>query len=144
MEVGTTEKKKEYLRGYLYCKRREVLLEEQIAELRERKMSPCSYIDGMLRAKGNNDLSEYIAKLDELIYRLDEERLLAVRKYEEIYMQVEKVQNPVLKEVLTRHYLLGEVWEDIAFRMNYSNRHILRIHGEALKEFRLPEKREVE
>lgn len=35
--------------------------------------------------------------------------------------------------VMSKRYLQGKVWHDIAMEMHYSESHVLRIHGEALK-----------
>lgn len=35
--------------------------------------------------------------------------------------------------VMSKRYLQGKVWHDIAVEMHYSESHVLRIHGEALK-----------
>ena len=44
------EKKKEYLNGYKYAKRREKRIREQIQQLRLDAMFPCLQGDGMPRA----------------------------------------------------------------------------------------------
>lgn len=39
----------------------------------------------------------------------------------------------VYYEVMSKRYLQGKVWHTIAMEMHYSESHVLRIHGEALK-----------
>ena len=46
---------------------------------------------------------------------------------------IDLVADPVQREVLDRRYMRGELWEDIALHMNYSRRHINRLHGWALQ-----------
>lgn len=46
---------------------------------------------------------------------------------------IDLVDDPVQREVLDRRYIRAEMWEDIAMRMNYSRRHINRLHGWALQ-----------
>lgn len=46
---------------------------------------------------------------------------------------IDLVTDPVQREVLDRRYIRGELWEDIAYNMNYSRRHINRLHGWALQ-----------
>ena len=46
---------------------------------------------------------------------------------------IDLVADPVQREVLDRRYMRGELWEDIAYNMHYSRRHINRLHGWALQ-----------
>lgn len=46
---------------------------------------------------------------------------------------IERAGDSVYKELLTLHYLEGLSWEAVAFRMNYSAGHILRLHAAALE-----------
>ena len=58
-----------------------------------------------------------------------------------VRQQVEKVigtvPDAVQREVLTRRYIIGQRWDDIAFVMNYNIRHIYKIHGAALQSMAL-------
>lgn len=75
-------------------------------------------------------LADYQAEADRLMIEM-----LGVRQ------QVEKVigtvPDAVQREVLTRRYIIGQRWEDIAFVMNYNIRHIYKIHGTALQSMAL-------
>ena len=75
-------------------------------------------------------LADYQAEADRLMMEM-----LGVRQ------QVEKVigtvPDAVQREVLTRRYIIGQKWEDIAFVMNYNIRHIYKIHGAALQSMAL-------
>ena len=46
---------------------------------------------------------------------------------------ISKVENYDYEDLLVKRYVLGEPWEKIAEEMNYSEQHIHRLHGEALK-----------
>lgn len=141
MEIAEeNEKKKAYLNGHRYCKRREAQLAQQIAELRSQRMSPSIQNDGMPQGNAHSDLSGYMARLDALVSQLEHERDMAVKQYKEIHDQIHKMQDGVEKEVLERRYLMGEKWEEIAVQMNYNYRWVLRIHGKALKNFEIPER----
>lgn len=141
MEIAEeNEKKKAYLNGYRYCKRREAQLAQQIAELRSQKMFPSVNIDGMPQGNAHSDLSSYMARLDALVSQLEHERDMAVKQYKEIHDQIHKMQDRAEKEVLERRYLLQEAWEQIAVQMNYTYRHVTRLHGIALRAFQLPDK----
>lgn len=131
------EEKKKYLNGYIYSQRKIKLLAEQIEELRSNKMFPSVNNDGMPRASGINDLSGYAGKLDELVRQLEAERELAIQRRKEIRCQIQSMADETEKEILERRYLLGETWERIAVDMNYNYRWVLRLHGRALKNFKI-------
>lgn len=50
---------------------------------------------------------------------------------------ISSVEDRTQREVLTRRYIIGQKWEDIAFVMNYNIRHIYKIHGAALQSMAL-------
>lgn len=138
--IEENEEKKKYLKGYIYCKRREKQLAQQIEELRDQKMFPSVNNDGMPHGSGISDLSGYVAQLDALISQLEHEREMAVKQYEEIHDQINTMEDNVLRELLVRKYLLEQRWEKIAVAMDYEYRYILKLHGKALRNFQIPEK----
>lgn len=102
-------------------------------------MFPSANHDGMPQGNAHSDLSGYMAKLDALILQLEAEKEIAIREYNEIYNQVQLMQDEAEKEVLERRYLLGDSWWRIAVKMNYAESHIYRIHGAALSHFQMTE-----
>lgn len=142
--VRENEEKKRYLNGYRDCIRRERQLQEQIDELRSQQMFPSVNHDGMPQGNAHSDLSGYVARLDALISQLEHEQAMAVRQYKEIYDRIHKMQDGAEKEVLIRRYLMGRTWEQIAVEMNYTYRHVTRLHGAALRSFCLPEEEKEE
>ena len=102
-------------------------------------MCPSANRDGMPQGNAHSDLSGYIAKLDALILQLEAEKETAIRKYNEIYNQVQLMQDETEKEVLERRYLLGDSWWRIAVKMNYAESNIYKIHGAALLHFQMTE-----
>ena len=133
------EEKKKYLNGYIFCRHKMERLSEQINELRSQKMFPSVNNDGMPHGSGISDLSGYAGRLDELIRQLEDERNTAIQKYTEIHNQIQSMEDGAEKEILERRYLMGETWEMIAVHMHYTYRHVIRLHGTALYNFRLPE-----
>lgn len=134
------ERKKEYLKGYIYSVRKAQRLKEQIDELRSQQMFPSANHDGMPQGNAHSDLSGYMARLDALISQLEHEQALAVRQYKEIHDRIHKMQDGAEKEVLIRRYLMGRTWEQIAVEMNYNYRSVLKIHGRALRSFEISER----
>lgn len=56
---------------------------------------------------------------------------------EKIEMQIDAVPDTTLKELLYNKYILGKTLEEISFILNYSKRHIERLHVKALENFTL-------
>lgn len=139
MIAKENERKKEYLKGYIYSMRKAQRLKEQIEELRRQKMYPGLQMDGMPHGNTHSDLSGYMAKLDTLITQLEAEKEIVIWKYTEIYNQVQLMKDETEKEVLERRYLLGDSWWRIAVKMNYAESTIYRIHGAALLHFQMVE-----
>ena len=137
--VMENERKKEYLKGYIYSIRKERRLKEQIEELRSQQMFPSVNHDGMPQGNAHSDLSGYVARLDALISQLEHEQAMAVRQHKEIHDRIYQMQDGAEKEVLIRRYLMGRTWEQIAVEMDYNYRWVLRLHGRALKNFEISE-----
>ncbi len=133
------EKKKEYLNGYKYAKRREKRILEQIQQLRLDAMFPCLQGDGMPRGSSQSDLSDYMEKYDELMEELKGERLTALKEMRKIRHQIGKLKDEDEKEVLERRYILMESWDAIAEQIGVSRITAIRIHGRALINFEILE-----
>ena len=50
---------------------------------------------------------------------------------------ISSVEDRTQREVLTRRYIIGQRWEDIAYVMNYSRRRITQLRGAALNNISL-------
>lgn len=131
------EEKKEYLRGYQKAKKRERLILEQIQQLRMDKMFPCLQYDGMPHAHNNSDLSEYMERLDELLGKLEKEKIESVKRYTEIREKIKSSTEGDEREILERYYLMGQAWDKIIDEMGYSRATIFRLHSMALKNFKI-------
>lgn len=133
----TNEGKKQFLRQYQAARRKESLILEEIEQLRSRKTSPVGLGDGMPHGSGLSDLSEYAARLDDLLRELEAEREKQLQAYQQIREQIMKVPNQIEQDVLARRYLLGQSWEKISVEINYDYRYVLKIHGKALLHFEI-------
>ena len=131
----SNDEKKQYLRRYLEAKHRAAILQMQIEQLREDTSSVSVNLDGMPHSNSHSDLSGYAAKLDMLLRKLEAEQEEQMFLYQEIKNSVDRVENAVDREILTRRYLLGQTWEKIAVEMNYEYRYLLRLHGRSLELF---------
>ena len=138
MDIKTeNDKKKEYLWGYQRAKRQLERLEEELAELRLDKMCPSVIQDGMPHASGGGDLSGYAARVDALERKILKARYKRIQRFKEIRDRIERLEDENEKDVLVYRYIKGMKWEDIAVKMNIGYRHVLRMHGKALENFKM-------
>ena len=70
-------------------------------------------------------LADYEAEADRLLQEMNAAR----QRAESLIASVPEQSQ---REVLTRRYIIGQRWEDIAVSMNYSRQHVTRLHGYAL------------
>lgn len=87
---------------------------------------------GTHERKGNPEENAYcrLADYDDEADRLFREFIAARERAEKL---IASVPDSVQREVLTRRYIIGQRWEDIAESMGYSRQHVTRLHGYALK-----------
>ena len=131
------EEKKKYLKSYRGAVIAETQIKEEIDQLRMDKMFPGLIQDGMPHGSGGSDLSAYAAKLDELLNDLKDQMDKRIQLRREIIKKIEDMDNETEKAVLRYRYVHMLKWEEIAVKMNYTFRHVVRIHGEALKKFKM-------
>lgn len=131
------EKKKEYLWGYQRALRKQKELEEEICQLRLDTMVPSLIQDGMPHGSGGGDLSGYAAKVGGLLEDLRElvEKKLDTRR--EISRKIEEMGNETEGTLLRYRYIMGLSFEEIAVKMGYTYRHVTRLHGMALQNFKI-------
>ena len=113
MEMTENDKKKEFLRRYRECERREQEILEEIQRLRMDQMFPSVVNDGMPKGSQQSDLSDYMVLLDEQIDRLKQERLKKARTREQIDLAIRRMENPDEQRVLRLRYLWGLNWKEI-------------------------------
>lgn len=133
--MNNNDLKKAYLQSYIPSINAAKRIEEEIEQLRLDKMMPSVIMDDMPHAHNKTDLSDYMAKLDELINKLIAARYKRIDLYAEIFADIEKMENETEREVLTYRYLRRYSWEKICVHMGYQWAQIHRIHANALKNF---------
>mgnify|MGYP001212015072 CR=1 FL=1 len=132
------ELKKEYLKSYGDAIRAEKAIEDEIQQLRLDKMCPSVVIDDMPHGSGGcSDLSGYAAKVDELLGELHQSMEERIELRREIIRKIEAMQNETEKLVLRLKYIQGKTFEKIAVDLRYTYRHVTRLHGQALRNFKL-------
>lgn len=101
------QKKKEYLSSYL------------LQETKINRLKKMADLNPQLEPKYNKALNEA------LLLRIKIER------------QISEVDSGILSEVLYQKYIFGKTLEDISAILNYSTRHIERLHIKALDLFKM-------
>lgn len=89
--------------------------------------------DGSKPAPQSDGTENAVLRVLELEEHLHKEIERLTEKRQEIEQAVDSVPDEIQREVLTRRYLLYQKWDIIAEKLNYSERHIRRLHGYALK-----------
>lgn len=135
-EMTEIEKKKEYLKSYERFVRQMKRSKERIDEMRFNIICPSVISDGMPHAYGGSDLSGYAALLDQEERRYMKARYNRIKKCKEITDRIERLENEDEKDVLMYRYIKLMKWEDICVKMEYSWKHIHRIHSSALNNFK--------
>lgn len=130
-------RKKEYLRSYRESIATEHELNSQINKLRNEYAFPKSQdLNGMPHGSGaERDLSDYAAKIDELLHDLKKAIDYRILLRREIMTRIESMNNETEKAILMKRYISGLTFEKIAVDLHYTWRWVLHLHGEALEHF---------
>ena len=133
------EQKKGVLWSYQRAKRDVARLEAQLEELRLNQLGPKAITyDGMPHGTELGDLSDYMAKYDEIEQAIIKARYQRINSFQWVRDSIEAIEdNDREKELLTLRYLKGLKWEEICVAMNYKWRQIHRIHASALKNIKM-------
>lgn len=132
---------KEYLNQAYWAERDIRLKEEEIAMMETTLYNiTANYSSDGSSASGNvrNQKEILSCKLVDYKTELEKEIDKLTELKEEIKQSISSVDNKAFREILTRRYILYQKWSIISERMNYSIRHIRRLHDDALTKIRCP------
>lgn len=132
--MQSNELKKEYLRAYAPAFHAVKRMEEEIEQLRLGEMGAPLRIDDMPHGHNQSDLSDYVAKLDELESRMLRLRYERIQIYTQIFNDIECIEDEAEQAVLMYRYLRRLSWEQICVEMGYQWAQVHRIHARALKD----------
>ena len=130
----TNLEKKKILRGY---RRIDAQIRADYAELDDViTLIQSPNLDGLPSTPNSErDLSDLLIKKDELMAKILRDIDRKERARQRINDAIEAMWNENEKTVLILRYKQGMTFEQVAEAMNYSWRHILNIHGNALAHF---------
>ena len=128
---------KEYLQQYRNANREINAKLDQISRLRELATKTTQTLTAdRVQSSPENKLEHICAKIADMEAEVDAQ----IDQLQVIKERVEKVIGQVSdasqRAVLERRYINGERWEEIAVELNYTYRHVTRLHGEALQKIK--------
>lgn len=128
---------KEYLEYVRSLEVRLRMKEERIAQLQHDicSLQALDYAKDKITGGSPIDVSDKIARLDELIQDTNREWDELIEMREQAKALIAKLESATQQEVLTKRYIQNKRWEQIAVELNITWRHTFRIHRAALKEF---------
>lgn len=131
----TREEKIRYFSRYKNLEKEIEMKRAEILRLRSESERVTSMISGIPRGENSeiqDKTAETVALLLDLVSSLNEDiiRLIALRKSME--EEIGHVENSTYRILLTKRYIEGKKWENIAVEMNYSWQHIHKLHNRAL------------
>ena len=140
--MGSTKElnraKKEYLNQYRHLQREQEDVESLLKDLLEDYASPKSpQFDAMPRSGKPHDLSDYVAKHDDLLRQL---RRIKSDKWflqTEILDKIGEMTDARERRLMVLRYLRGMTFRQIARSLCCSEDHVRHIHGSALQHFTL-------
>lgn len=101
------------------------------------KLSPEGKVQGGGTGSKEQDLA---AKVVDMEREINAEAGRMVEVLRDVHAAIEAVSDPDERLVLRCRYVLFESFDTIAKETNYSKRQVLRIHGQALQDVKVPEK----
>lgn len=94
------------------------------------RISP-SYSD-MPHGGGSDRVQTAAVEVAELTDQLNEKIHQAVKMQQEIKELIGTIDDATLRRLMTYRYIHGKKWEEIAVRMDYDYRYVLKLHGKSL------------
>lgn len=124
----------EYVRGLEVRLR---MKEERIAQLQHDicSLQALDYAKDKITGGSPVDISDKIARLDELIREANEEWDELIAERERVNARIRKLESIKQQEVLTRRFIYNEKWEVIAVKMNITWQSVWKLYYRALKSF---------
>lgn len=134
----TNQEKKKYLLQYRGLEGEIDRLIEELGEQRAKAQKMTAAYSDLPKGQPAGDS---LARAVERMIELEEKLNARINKQVDLRMEIERgieaVNNPKLRIILRDRYIEGKTWDDIAERMHYAKRHIIRLHGYALSQLQI-------
>lgn len=128
---------KEYLEYVRSLDTRLRIKELEITQLRNDicSIQALDYTKDRISGGSPVDISDKIARLDELIRAANEEWDELIAERERANTRIRKLESIKQQEVLTRRFIYNEKWEVIAVKMSITWQSVWKLYYRALKSF---------
>ena len=128
---------KRTLKSYLsLCREIEILRQER-AELLNSGLGAVNN-DGLPHGSGvSNPTADIAARAASIAAELSQKLNECIDLRLQIEQAVNALNEPRERELMRRRYIEGQRWEQVAYEMNYTLRHVTRLHGRILQRMRV-------
>lgn len=128
---------KRTLKSYLsLCREIEILRQER-AELLNSGLGAANN-DGLPHGSGvSNPTADIAARAASIAAELSQKLNECIDLRLQIEQAVNALNEPRERELMRRRYIEGQRWEQVAYEMNYTLRHVTRLHGRILQRMRV-------
>ena len=132
---------KEYLSQARYLDARINAKIKQVESLNALATSATSALTGMPHNpnKATSKMADIVAKIVDLQDEINHDIDTLVDLKSEIAEVIKAIPDVEQQTILEQRYLCFMPWEKIAVELQFTPRHIFRLHDEALKKIRIPE-----
>ena len=130
---------KEELKSYIENKREIEMIKDKLIYLEEKKTSIKSMIINDMPKSCNmeNDMiGNLLADIEDLINIYKEKELKLIKQQIQIEKAIEKLDDPIDRNIIRLKYLNGHTWEKICVILNYSWNGIHKKHRKILEKIR--------
>lgn len=125
--------KKEFLNQYLNAEKEIGIKLDQIARLRELSTKITQTLTpDKVKSNSENRLESSVSKIVDIEREIGASIDQLVRTRLQVESVINSVPNVNQRNVLRLRYISGMKWEQIAVKLNYDYRWVLRLHGKAL------------
>lgn len=128
---------KRTLKSYLsLCREIEILRQERAALLNGGLGAVSN--DGLPHGSGVADpTADTAARATKIAAELSQKLNECIDLRLQIEQAVNALNEPRERELMRRRYIEGQRWEQVAYEMNYTLRHVTRLHGRILQRMRV-------
>lgn len=134
----TNPEKKKWLLEYRKLEQNIERDMEELQRLESRAEKITSMVSDMPKGSQQGDsLQRSVEKICELKVSLNQRIDAAVEKRKEIETVIETLEDKTLQLLLRYRYIDGMTWEQIAVKMDYCWRQVVRLHGSALSKIKM-------
>ena len=127
------DEKRKFLLRYKNNNKMIIRLYSKIQKIDDRMKSIKSPSLSNERSGKSYDITELIANKMELEKRISRLQEKQAQIKQEILTVIDTLDNPIYADVLEDYYVNLETFENIAIKLDYTERHIMRLHKQALE-----------